>query len=144
MSLLYIPCTVCDRVSGRNQGIRNFDSTFVPSVVLEKINWNSYRTYTPPTAPRSYLLFDPDPNYRTLYTVYHTPLGRFSKLGLLDRPRGYQYRTMRLWKDLGEMLPTSTFWAPVALFEVWRYPAWKTDPGVCDMWHSPSYTVNFS
>ena len=60
--------------------------------------------------------------------VYHTPLGRFFPNSTARQPRGCQYRTMRLRKALGEMLPTLTFLAP-AIFQLSRYRARNIRPG---------------
>ena len=60
------------------------------------------------------------PNNTTVYDgVYHPPFqGR-----LLDNPRGCQrqYRTIRLRKALGEMVPTPTFLEPPLFQLLWRH-----------------------
>ena len=71
-------------------------------------------------------------------TVYMTPpCGGFPS-SIARRPRGCQYRTIRLRKALGERFPTSTFLHAPAPFQLFRYRGWKIGPGGCD---SVTYTV---
>ena len=71
-------------------------------------------------------------------TVYITPpWGAFPR-SIARQARGYQYRTMRLRKALGETFPTPTVSAPILFQLLRRYRAWKIGPeGVI----SSSYTV---
>ena len=81
--------------------------------------------------------------YRLYDDVYHTPLGRFSQLDLLDNQEGAnQHRTTPLRKAPGETLPTSSpFFAP-ALLQPWRHrPRWKIGPCGCDVYRPIRYCV---
>ena len=67
--------------------------------------------------------------YRIRRAVYITPPWGGFPSSIARQPRGYQYLTLRLRKDLlGEMLPTPTFLAPAPL-QLWRCRPWKIGPG---------------
>ena len=70
---------------------------------------------------------------RILCTVYHTPLGRGFPCSIARQPRGCECRTKRLRKALGDMFPTSTLLAPLALFQLWKYRPWKIHQEGCDV-----------
>ena len=67
--------------------------------------------------------------YTTLYITH--PWGGF-RSSIARQPRGCRYRTTRLTKALDEMFTTPAFSAQ-ALFQLWRYRAWKIGPGGCDI-----------
>ena len=80
--------------------------------------------------------------YTTVY-VYHTTLGRFSKVDCTTTKREDINTEQCVYTSLEisrRDFPTPTL-LPPALFEPWRYQPWKIGPGVCDLDRRTRYNV---
>ena len=104
-------------------------SSFPASVV-----WSHRESSNRPGYPHKEALKECDGRcslYRVHRCTSHTHPGEVFQATIARQPKGSQYRTIRLRKALGEMLPSPNILTPppLTLFQLWRCRAWKIDPG---------------